>query len=305
MSKFNHRALRIARFLACLLASTTVVGAASAKEAHAKPAINDAKHEEAGRAGKDAPQPPVVVQLKAPDKTREEIEQEAAEHQKKLDEDRLMVEFTGQLARYTYGLFVATAALVAATIALVVLGVKQGRDTKESLKLAKEAADAALLNAKAAVMVALPFLEVVEHPTKPGYARRAGAAGDPYPASGHVVLRITNFGQTPADLREIRHGLHVGDPFPATPHYAARMPAPANSVVKKDESNGVIGLDFAPSDSESDALRSGASAWVFGEIGYADFMGGMRHKRFCLKWNRPQGGFDNDPNAPQDYIRGA
>ncbi len=94
--------------------------------------------------------PPIVVNVSPPQKTHEEIEQEAKERKDKSDVDRKLVTLTGDLANYTFGLFVATGALVLATIGLCVFGWKQSRDMKESITANTIAAAAAKKSADVA-----------------------------------------------------------------------------------------------------------------------------------------------------------
>ena len=82
-------------------------------------------------------EPPIVVNVSPPQKTHEEIEQEAKEREERSDLDKKIVELTGDLAKYTFGLFVATAALVLAIAGLGYLGWRQSRNMKDSIAVAK------------------------------------------------------------------------------------------------------------------------------------------------------------------------
>jgi len=99
----------------------------------------------------------------------EEIEQEAKERAERSDVDRRTVDLTenlanltGNVAKYTFGLFVTVIALVLATIGLGIFSWRQSRDMKDAIAVAKETASAAMLQARAAVSVELPNENLME-----------------------------------------------------------------------------------------------------------------------------------------------
>jgi hypothetical protein len=97
-----------------------------------------------------APQPPIIVNVSPPQKTKSEIEEDAKEHEEKSKLDRQLVKLTADLANYTLGLFIATIALVLATASLGYFAWRQAEDTQESLANARTSADAANKSAEIA-----------------------------------------------------------------------------------------------------------------------------------------------------------
>ncbi|MEI9804342.1 MAG: hypothetical protein WDN48_07615 [Pseudolabrys sp.] len=63
----------------------------------------------------------------------------AADRRNKAETDAKLTEYTGQLADFTRGLFYATVVLGFATLGLLVIGILQSRDVKESVSAAKSA----------------------------------------------------------------------------------------------------------------------------------------------------------------------
>lgn len=76
-----------------------------------------------------APQP-IIVNVAPPQKTEVEAEQDRRDRNDKATLDRRLVDLTGQLSAYTFGLFIATVLLVIATIGLVVMAVRQFFETR-------------------------------------------------------------------------------------------------------------------------------------------------------------------------------
>ncbi len=109
----------------------------SAKEMHPKAPHNQSEIQDTSTKPKSPAQSPIVVNIAAPEKPAHEKEQDAKDRAEKAETDRKLVEFTGQLAYYTFGLFAATIALVIATCVMAYLGFRQARDMKESLVIAK------------------------------------------------------------------------------------------------------------------------------------------------------------------------
>jgi len=144
--------------------------------------------------------PPIIVNVSPPQKTSEEIEQEAKEREEKSDLDRKVVKLTGDLANYTFGLFAATVALVLATLGLGIFGWKQSRDMKGSIAVAKESADAAKRSAeiteKAFTLLERPYVIPED-------------VGDLHPVkyfgtdSGFVQFQIGNYGKVPAIVHRV------------------------------------------------------------------------------------------------------
>jgi hypothetical protein len=96
---------------------------------------------------KQATQPPIIVNVLPAPKTDAEAEHERQERAEKAELDRQLVHLTADLASFTAWLVYATAALVVATAGLAIFAYVQARDMKESLAIAKVAADASAKSA--------------------------------------------------------------------------------------------------------------------------------------------------------------
>src|ERR1700694_2587603 len=81
--------------------------------------------------------------LHQPQKQRQNAE-ESEDRRKKAETDAKLADYTGELAFFTKGLFVATVILGMATIGLLVAAFFQSRDMKASIVAAQRSADAAM-----------------------------------------------------------------------------------------------------------------------------------------------------------------
>jgi hypothetical protein len=141
-----------------------------------------------------AAQPPIIVNVLPAPKSEEERAEEAKERREKAELDRQLVKLTGELTFFTAALFYATGALAIATILLVAFAFRQSRDTQASIAIAKQSADAATLNAKAAVA-----------------AERAYIAGgvnfrNEHPGDHMMLVTMGNYGKTPAFIGTVAVG---------------------------------------------------------------------------------------------------
>jgi len=154
----------------CVIALAIAVGfcASSSKEVKRKP-IEQAKNQRPTNNQTTPDKQPIIVNVPPPEKTKQEIEQEARERSEKADLDRNIVKLTGDLADYTLGLFIATSALVITSAGLLWLGHKQSLDMRRSVSATKKAAKAARdqveISREALIMTerAFVFCERIEH----------------------------------------------------------------------------------------------------------------------------------------------
>jgi hypothetical protein len=91
---------------------------------------------------------PFVVETYEPAKSQEEIDRTNKREIDKIDLDRKLVDFTGDLARYTKLLFAATVVLAVVAGILVVFGFAQLKELKQSTIATQDAARAAANNVK-------------------------------------------------------------------------------------------------------------------------------------------------------------
>ena len=107
-------------FIACI--------SATSKDVQRKPLdIQTEIHNTENKEPRSA-EPPIIVNVSPPQKTHEEIEQEAKKRDERSDIDRKIVELTQDFAKYTFGLFVTAVALALATVGLGILSWRQSRD---------------------------------------------------------------------------------------------------------------------------------------------------------------------------------
>src|SRR3989344_5971096 len=153
-----------------------------------------------------ARQSTITVNVVHPPKTEDEKREDKEERDRKVVTDDNLVKFTGQLAKYTRGLFIATIVLAIGTLGLWWFAKKQSKDTKQSLVLAKESADIAF---KAAMPILSPLMIRLDklHPLAP-------INEETYDANIFYVFE--NYGKTPGMIRELRANLFHAefDKFP-------------------------------------------------------------------------------------------
>jgi hypothetical protein len=178
---------------------------------------------------------------------------------------------------------------------------QEGRaDTMESIRQARRAAEAAEIAAQAALGIELPRLELE--------CVSLRATADPFTASaiayGSVVVSLKNYGRTPAHLLETQVGFCTDYYLPAVPKYgpSARKPAELGAVVlprqvKSFDLSGRFTINF-------DGARSIAAdemdLWVYGFVGFRDFLGGRWRSKFCVRYAPIKGSpsfviYDNNP----------
>jgi hypothetical protein len=114
-----------------------------------QPATQDSDNKRAEQQPKSA-LPPIVVNVNPAPKTDAERNEEAEDRRKKAATDAKLTEYTGELAFFTKGLFVATVVLAIATFGLLIAAFRQSRDTKASVAVAQAAAEAAKKSADTA-----------------------------------------------------------------------------------------------------------------------------------------------------------
>lgn len=250
---------------------------------------------------KTTAQPPVVVKLLPHQKSDTEVAEERQERAEKSALEKKLVDLTEALAEYTRNLFYATVALVIVTGGLVVFAKIQSSDTKASIAVAKESADAA-------VNVSKPFL--FPRATRLATLHPIGDIADGTKHNPEVALIFENFGETPAILREVRVDLfltEVGQLIPPVPAIEDLTPRRNDALIVIPgrifgpdalmNSRSVITCDFrtlithelrelaATADAISNGFRR---FFLIGWVIYDDFFGIRTTHRFCLKL-RPNG----------------
>ena len=221
----------------CLVISMLFVACVSAtsKDVQRKPVDVQTEIPNTENKEQRSAEPPIIVNIPPPQKTHEEIEQEAKERDERSDLDRKIVDLTGNLAnlmgnlaKYTLGLFVTTVALVLATIGLGIFSWRQSRDMKDSIAVAKESASAAMLHARAAIGLELPKIIV----SRVDFADTGAASLASRLQSPKIEIAVTNYGKTPAFLLGQAIEIEVGALLPPEPVYPSAVDLPPETIVE-------------------------------------------------------------------------
>jgi hypothetical protein len=142
---------------------------------------------------------PIIVQVVPAKKTAEEAEAERLEREAKAESDAKLVDFTGKLANYTLGLFVATGILCLVTAWLGALAWRQSIDTRRSIKIAEDtliASNRPWLQLDARISSDLTFengegrisflIEVLNHGKAPAVGMSISAGVNAYPKEEQI-----------------------------------------------------------------------------------------------------------------------
>ena len=196
------------------------------------------------------------------------------------DIDRKIVDLTGNLAKYTLGLFVTAVALVLATIGLGIFSWRQSRDTKDSIAVAKESASAAMLHARAAIGLELPkiILSRVDF-SDAGAASLASRLQSP-----KIEISVTNYGKTPAFLLGQAIEIEVGALLPPEPVYPSAVDLPPETIVeyKNKYPLGTARPKSPLSHEDIQAILDGNTRFrVYGYVYYRDILSEAHMARFC------------------------
>jgi hypothetical protein len=197
-----------------------------------------------------------------------------------------------RVARYTLWLAILTGGLVMASAF-------QGYFLIRSDKTTSIAANAADLNARAALALQLPLIQVT--PTPLGHS----LVGQNEFCSVHFV-DIYNRGETKAFPKEILYGWTVGDTLPPEPFYPYLDKFRFNAIL---EANGprafqmFLSLQHPLKPSEWAGISKGNYLWFYVHLIYDDFMGETRHLARCWRWVPFGNGLAWRPDETSSYNR--
>jgi hypothetical protein len=266
-------------FIACI--------SATSKDVQRKPLdIQTEPHNTENKEQRSA-EPPIIVNISPPQKTHDEIEREAKEREEKSDLDRKIVELTGDLAKYTFGLFITAVTLVLATVGLGIFSWRQSHYMKDSIAAAKESADAAVLQARAAIGVELPKIIL----SRVDFGDTRAASGDTRAASlasrlqsPKIEISVTNYGKTPAFLLRQAIEIEVCALLPAKPVYPSAFDLPPETIVeykyKFPLGTARPKSQLSPEDIQA-ILDGNTRLWVYGYVYYRDILSEPHMARFC------------------------
>ena len=204
-----------------------------------------------------------------------------------------------QLVRYTVILDAFTALLALSTLGLWIVTFcgmrRQIGDTTRSLSIAgkvadaaKASAEAAILNANAAVRSELPIVSPSHIALFESDKQRSPRIVGHPPKKLVFEVNFKNRGRSPAELIEICLEWHITDKLPKVPDYVTISPyAPGAFIdVNGNIPGGPVKILIRLEDDEVSDLPYGTVfLWVFGYIMFRDSIVGEQHiSRFCAKW---------------------
>ena len=145
---------------------------------------------------------PVVVKVLPTEKTQTELRNDV----EKQESDRQLVKLTGDLARYTELLFIATVVLAVATAGLVGFGYFQSRDAKRSIAAAETSARIA---ERALTELERPYLFILDYNWLLTETAKAGGL------KCGLVYSVANGGKLPAFIKAVKVGIRIGESIPS------------------------------------------------------------------------------------------
>jgi hypothetical protein len=289
------------------------------KEIHHPKAQAAKAKPEAGNDHRGTEAAPLVIKGFPPSpQSPEEAARNAKERDEKASNERALTLYTGALALITLGLL-AVAAVQAGLFLWQLTLMKQS--TADSAKLA----EAAALQARAAIGIELPIIRAapvsllkLDEPM-PENGPFGGAVNDGIPtrhsAAGYFKFR--NMGRTPAYPEHFAIGWKVANVLPEPPLYIREAQLSHSEVIVADgekpyRPDPLDHIAIELSDAEVATLNNGtASLWLYGALKYSDFLENtVTTFRFCWKWNdinvgqhNPMYAFTSDGHPPRCYVQ--
>lgn len=161
---------------------------------------------------------------------------------------------------------------------------------EKQIAAARTAADAAMLSAKAAIGLELPFLRI--EPERAGFGASRNSDGEQRHYFYIGLLTVSNAGRTRAAPIEIRCGWTFGDELPADPVYPWRSGFGVNAFIDPQPAEPMqfyihdCHMDVPP-DAYAQLVERQAQLWFYLCFVYLDFMNLRHEDRFC--WRRIEG----------------
>jgi hypothetical protein len=203
----------------------------------------------------------------------------------------LIAKYTSELAVFTKVLAYATVSLVLATIGLLIAAGFQSRDMKESLRTAKQSADAADRSARAAIGIELPVIRL--RPDSVSLGDGISMEGGEYEHLSIPGITISNLGKTKAFPVEVLYGWTIGEFLPKEPTYEfvdrflpnlIIEPTPTITPFKR------LTMAKPLQEGERAKILGGNYCWFYCDFRYDDFMDERRGHAFCWRWASKGGG---------------
>jgi hypothetical protein len=207
------------------------------------------------------------------------------------------------VAFYTFvlGIFTALLAIVSATQIYFLI---------RADKTARISADAAALNAKAAIVIELPIIifRLQLHRQLAVMDPVDGVPGN----KSELRIFLDNRGRSAAEMLELVVGWKVIKALPEKP-VSERTFQFAPGDLLEAEGNNMRSVVIELQNEEIESIRNNtASLWAYGHLLYKDFLGASHQTPYCAKWYpfedtssgyRVPARFIYDPSNPPEYIK--
>jgi hypothetical protein len=188
------------------------------------------------------------------------------------------------------------------------------RAMQESNESARDMAQAAILNARAAVRVQLPVITISRCNL---WQTEAPLQSNAIVAGPNITLPFVrpsftfyNFGRSVAEVVSVCWEIDVADRLKPPPKYSRILPNAPGVFVQAN--GGTVPMEFRNAGIEINQEQRAAiaarikSLWLYGFLRYRDFMSDPHEYRFCVRWaHQGEGpdGFFADSDAPEEYTR--
>jgi hypothetical protein len=188
------------------------------------------------------------------------------------------------------------------TFVLVIVGAFQAalffvqlKLMRESLSPAKEAADAAKLNAQAVVDAERAYLFVTVGGDVVPVMEKAVEFDGSNPSKFEIQISYAfrNYGRTPGIIREISHGVCIAPNLPVQRTYSPVIHLPSH-ILSTDKATPNIAVDDAPTITAAIAqsIREIENTfWFYGAVTYDDMFGWRRTFNFVWHYGAVSEGF--------------
>jgi hypothetical protein len=207
------------------------------------------------------------------------------------------------VAFYTFVLSIFTALL--AFISLIQIGFLFRTD-----KTARVAANAADLNARAAIGVELPII-IIDRMNLVHIPGVAGSIVGALPEKVKPIVVLKNIGRTAAELTSGCIEANVFERLPETPVYKHIFSFVPGTLLIEDGRYQIPFNEYTVTLDSNERHAVAAEArffWLYGFLKYQDFLGFPHEVRFCARWEavnasgQPRG-FVLDTNTPKAYLQ--
>jgi hypothetical protein len=175
---------------------------------------------------------------------------------------------------------------------------------EKQIAVAKQAADAAMLNARAVIALQLPIIRVKPDTLGNGQSHIEGTFSEYCDVH---TLTFSNLGPTKAFPVEIRCGWTIGERLPHEPTYLVTEAFLPNYIFEPDPKvtpRKTLQFHMPLKPGEWSLICGGKlPLWFYCSFGYDDFMGTRHDAGFCWRWQNIGHGMDWRVDATPTYNR--